>query len=286
MRLLRTLAILVAVVCCAQCNKTIQVSNTANGEPEPPSDTPHLVLPPVLSALSEEINPSVGGYYCGLPADYQENNQQYPLLIFLHGGGQFGNGNIDLPLLLNEGIPQLLDEKLFPPYFITNGQKHSFVILAPQFKYLPPPADVKSFIDYAVRKYRIDIRRVYLSGMSLGGIITCDVAATYPELIAAVVPMAGVPDTMQLTDKCKTLAAANIPLWIFHNTNDSAVLITRPKTFIQLIESFDPLILPRFTEFSSEGLLGHDAWTRATRPQYREDGKNIYEWMLSFKKLK
>jgi hypothetical protein len=30
------------------------------------------------------------------------------------------------------------------------------------------------------------------------------------------------------------------------------------------------------------GLLGHDAWTRATNPQFKENNSNIYQWMLSY----
>jgi hypothetical protein len=49
-----------------------------------------------------------------------------------------------------------------------------------------------------------------------------------------------------------------------------------------MLDSFHPAIPPRLTEFEPMGLLGHDAWTRATDPHYRENNKNIYEWMLSY----
>jgi hypothetical protein len=56
------------------------------------------------------------------------------------------------------------------------------------------------------------------------------------------------------------------------------------KRFLSLMDSLQPKTLPRFTEFSSAGLLGHDSWTRATDPAYKEENQNIYEWMLQFHK--
>lgn len=240
------------------------------------------VLPPILTPITENINASIGGYYSGVPATYAINKKKYPLLFFIHGGGQHGNGEIDLPIILNEGIPQLLDEKIFPSEFVVNGVHFSFLILAPQFRKSPSNSDVRSFIDYALKRYRVDTSRIYMTGLSLGGRITCDIAAAYPTLFAAIVPMAGVPDSTNLHEKAYSLAKANLPIWVFHNDRDLLMDITFPKKFIQMLDSFHPAIPPRFTEFQSMGLLGHDAWTRATDPHYRESNKNIYEWMLSY----
>src|ERR1043165_2408102 len=77
--------------------------------------------PPLLTPVTETINESIGGYYKALPEHYSETSKSYPLLIFIHGGGQFGNGELDLPLLLNDGITQLLDAKTFPPNFKIGG---------------------------------------------------------------------------------------------------------------------------------------------------------------------
>jgi len=224
----------------------------------------------------------IGGYYSALPAHYyQQPSKRYPAIIFIHGGGQTGNGNQDLHFVLNDGIPELLEEKLFPPNFNVNGRNYSFVILAPQFAGLPGTADVNSFISYAKNNYRIDSSRLYLSGLSMGGIVTCDVAAENPALFAAIVPISGV-SWDNVNDKCKSLAAGRLPIWLFHNDGDQLINIDGPKGFISLINSFHPVIPPKFTIFPMFGLSGHDAWTKATDPLYKENNMNIYEWMLQY----
>src|SRR5687768_2614997 len=50
-------------------------------------------------AVPETINDNVGGYYEALPPSYaEEKDKRFPLLVFLHGGGELGNGKSDLPL--------------------------------------------------------------------------------------------------------------------------------------------------------------------------------------------
>jgi hypothetical protein len=58
-----------------------------------------------------------------------------------------------------------------------------------------------------------------------------------------------------------------------------------PRISLAAINSLDPVVVPRLTIFDqSTALMKHDAWTRATDPSYRENGMNIYEWMLQFKR--
>ncbi len=166
------------------CKK--QISN------DPSSNNFIETEPAVLTAVVKTIDPLIGGYYSGLPAHYYQSSKKYPTIFFIHGGGQLGNGNQDLHTVLNDGIPELLDEKLFPPNFKVNGSYYSFIILAPQFANVPEVSDVNTFIEYARKNYRIDSTRIYLSGLSMGGITTCDVAAANPALFAAFVPISGV----------------------------------------------------------------------------------------------
>src|SRR4051794_39332928 len=59
--------------------------------------------PAIQTAVNVSVNPLIGGYYEALPAHYQQATKTYPLLISLPGGGQSGNGGIDLPYVLNDG---------------------------------------------------------------------------------------------------------------------------------------------------------------------------------------
>src|SRR5690606_38405126 len=78
--------------------------------------------PPVLLPVSQEISANIKGYYQALPAHYQKTAEKYPVIIYFHGGGQYGNGAEDLPQVLEDGVPKLLDEKKFPPSFTVNGE--------------------------------------------------------------------------------------------------------------------------------------------------------------------
>jgi len=54
------------------------------------------------------------------------------------------------------------------------------------------------------------------------------------------------------------------------------------RHFVSLINSFSPAITAKYTEFLPYGLWNHDAWTKATDPAFKEDGINIYAWMLPY----
>lgn len=275
--------LLYVVACCICCMSASCKKDEAPSATIPRAELPIETIPPVLVPVTADVSAAIGGYYKALPSKYTASDKSYPLLVFIHGGGGFGNGQLDLPMLLNEGIPQLLDEKKFPAEFFVQGEHFSFIHLAPQFKRQPSAAEVRSFIDYAKAQFRVDANRIYLAGMSNGGKITCDVAAAYPGLFAAIVPMAGVSDTGNIIEKCANLAGAKLPIWIFHNDRDEVTSIDFPTKFVSLLDSFHPNVAPRFTIFPSMGLLGHDAWTRAVDPDFREDQMDIYEWMLQYK---
>ena len=253
-----------------------------NSVADPSSDDFIETEPQPISAVTQNINDAIRGFYSSTPVHYQQSSKKYPLLIFLHGAGQYGDGNKDLPILLNEAIAELLDAKLFPPDFNVNGKHFSFIILLPQFSRKPLNEEVQSFISYALKNYRVDPKRVYLSGFSNGGAISCDVAAEFPSLFAAIVPIAGVSNQGDVNGKCKTLAEAKLPIWVFHNDNDVFVSINQSKEFIALLNGYNPAISPKFTIFPAFGIYGHDAWTKATNPQYKENNMNIYEWMLQY----
>jgi predicted peptidase len=240
--------------------------------------------PPVFKPVIQKVNDLVGGYYQALPARYNETSKNYPLLLFIHGGGQFGNGSYDLPLLLNEGIPQLLDEQKFPADFAVNGTRHSFIVLAPQFSKVPDNTAIASFLDHAKKNYRIDTNRMYICGFSLGSRIAFDYSAEYAGSIAAIVPISGAPNFL-VNEKARNIAMGNLPVWAFHNQPDVLFSAQETKNFIAAIAAFQPAKTPRLTLFpDSTGMLGHDAWSKATNPSYKENNMNIYEWMLQHKR--
>jgi predicted peptidase len=252
------------------------------GDNHPPApQVPSLPAPVsmVLSAIARPINDNIGGYYIGLPSNYSQTAQSYPLLLYMHGAGQFGNGSSDLPLLLRDGVAQVISDKKFPGSITINNQSFSFVVLMPQTKNFPNAADINECIELAKKSWRIDSRRIYLSGLSAGSMASCDYAADNTSKIAALVPMAGVPSDYSYTNICQKMVAGHLPVWVFHSQDDPQVSVSIAKGFVAKMASLNPGIRPKLTIWPGGG---HDAWTRAVNPSYRESGKNIYEWMLQY----
>ncbi|MEP7277899.1 MAG: PHB depolymerase family esterase [Bacteroidota bacterium] len=247
----------------------------------PPPNGLVETAPPYQRPRTLAVNQYIGGYYEALPTHYQVTTKKYPLLIFLHGGGQVGDGDKDLPLVLNDGVAKEINEKKFPPNFNVKDANFSFIVLSPQFRGYPPDSMVFSFIDYAFKNYRVDSSRVYLSGLSMGGVLTTEMAGRYTSLFAAVVPIAGESFGSDRDLSAANIAHGNIALWDFHNSGDPTIPSSVATDFINLVNSYNPSIAPKLTIFNASG---HDAWTEALDPLYKENNMNVYEWMLQFKR--
>ncbi len=263
---------------CVACKKE---TNSPDNDPvpAPPAGNPHVPVSMVLSAIHRSVNDKIGGYYVALPSNYGQTTQSYPLLVYMHGAGQLGNGNSDLPLLLKDGVGQVINDKKFPGSFMVNERSYSFIVLMPQVKSFPGAREVQDCIELAKKTWRIDASRIYLSGLSAGSMASCDFAADHASKIAALVPMAGVSGDFAYTTKCQKIVAAHLPVWVFHSQDDPQVNVSLARGFVDKMTSLQPAIPPRLTIWPNGG---HDAWTRAVDPAYKENGMNIYEWMLQY----
>jgi predicted peptidase len=243
-----------------------------------PIDIPET-KPAVQTAVSVNINANCGGVYKAIPERYDSSNKRYPLLVFLHGIGELGNGTTDLVRISNTPVAARIRNKTFPIKFTVKGQDFSFIVLSPQFKNWPGPADVEAVISYAKQTLRIDTTRVYVMGMSMGGGATWEYGAAYAAKVAAIVPICGA-SSPDLT-RSKKIAAANLPVWAFHNTDDPTVTVANTNQYVENINAQKPGI-PAIKTISATG--GHDAWSKATNPAYKENNMNTYEWMLQYKR--
>ena len=136
------------------------------------------------------------GYYEYLPSGYSSGTGKYPLLIFAHGQGELGDGSISqLPKVLANGTPMQISQGIFPESFTVKGQTFKFIVLSPQFTITPFAYDMQNIINYAIKNYRVDTSRIYLTGLSMGGGLVWEYPGedlSYANRIAAIVPITAV----------------------------------------------------------------------------------------------
>ena len=229
--------------------------------------------------------PNSNGFYEYLPQGYNPNSSEtYPLIVFIHGIGECGAGNaVDLPKMLWAGIPQAISAGNFPTSLTVNGQTHKFIVISPQFIYWPGGGDIDMVINYAASHYKVNLNRVYLTGLSMGGGAVWEyVGAGAPNInrIAAIAPICGA--SWPEYNRSRNMANANLPVWAFHNNGDPTVPVSYTNDYISNINQAPaPTPLARKTIFPYSG---HDAWTNVYNCWYTESGMNVYQWMLQFQK--
>ncbi len=232
---------------------------------------------------------STNGFYEYLPQGYDpQTPEKYPLLIFIHGLGELGNGNTQLSGVLTNGTPKQIRDGIFPNSFTVNGQTHKFIVISPQFKEWPNSQELDNVISYLVSSYKVNINRIYLTGLSMGGGVIweyCGNNANFANRITAIVPICGAsyPDYW----RGRTIAAGNIAVWATHNSGDGTAPVSYTDGYVTNINSSPLPLSPQATPLAKKtifNVVGHDAWTATYNLNFREDGKNVYEWMLQFQK--
>jgi dienelactone hydrolase len=236
----------------------------------------------VQTARNISMVPNSGGFYEYLPQGYNTGTLNYPLIVFIHGLGEVGNGTSQLPLVLNNAIPKLINQGTFPTSFTVNGQTFRFIVISPQFLGWPVPTDIEGVLDYLVQHYRVDQTRIYITGLSMGGGATWDYgggSSVYANRLAAIVPVCGAsfPEPV----RCRVITNANLPVWATHNSGDPTVPVSYTNDYIANIN-----MAPSPTPLAKKSIFpvsGHDAWSKTYDPNWKEDGvMNIYQWMLQY----
>jgi dienelactone hydrolase len=221
---------------------------------------------------------SVIAYLEYLPQGYELNSDKYPVVIFLHGIGERGTNTTDVSLL---EASVLKVANLGPPNYVKKGHQFPFILISPQLKnnYGHWPSSYVMEVIHHVKTYlRIDEKRIYLTGLSLGGGGAWWTAQDYPELFAALAPVCGGRNT---PDKACAIAAENLPVWAFHGDKDTIVPLSRSVNMVNAINACQPAPVPAAKMTIYPG-VGHNAWTNAYKTDHSVHDPNVYEWMLSF----
>ena len=237
------------------------------------------------------INAHCHGFYEYLPQGYSTGSQLYPMIVFLHGIGECGDGSAaQLPYVLRNGPPKLISQGTFPVSFTVNNQTFKFIVISPQFSVWPQPTDVDSVVNYALAHYRVDPNKVYLTGLSMGGGATWEypgsTTAPYGAKLAAIVPICGGSSPSMY--RAQQIVKYQLAVWATHNQGDPTCNVSTTIDYIDSINKARNIAIskgipvgpaPKMTIFP---VSGHDAWTQTYDPAYKENNMNVYEWMLSY----
>ncbi len=194
-------------------------------------------------------------YLLYLPPDY-DAHESWPLILFLHGRGERGD---DLELVKKHGLPEK----------IANGEHLPFVIIAPQCpagsNWTEELDGLNALLDDALANFKVDVRRVYLTGLSMGGSGTWFLAGRYPERFAAIAAICGAGLRWMAQERL-----VNMPVWVFHGDADPIVPVLFSEMMVEALQAAGGNV--RFTVYPG---VDHNSWTRAYNTP------ELYDWFLS-----
>lgn len=245
-------------------------------------DTSDIYTPPALynqKAITTTVDANIGGYIEHLPNGYSSSTKTYPLIISIHGIGEEGDGTYSKILkVARNGVPRVINDGKFPSSFTVSAGTFSFIVLSPQFKGWPSATNINDMINYAIKKYRVNTTRIYVTGLSMGGGATMEYGAAYGSRIAAIVPMAECNGASTL--KAQAIAKSGLAVKAFHNRYDPRVSYLNTYNYVNYINNYNPPKVALKTIFLDK--KGHNCWSEASDPAYKESGLNIYQWMLNY----
>lgn len=218
------------------------------------------------------------------PENY-DKTKKYPVLLLLHGGGERGSDN---EKQLTHGAKLFLKEE--------NRKNYPAIIIAPQcpedtywastkidrtsqpfkitFDYAAEPnwplvasgELVKKMITEGVA----DKSRIYVTGLSMGGMGTFEAVYRFPDLFAAALPICGGGDVNKY-DKRVTKTA----FWVFHGVADAVVDVKLSREMVGKLKTLKSAV--KYTEYPG---VNHNSWDNAfAEPDY-------LKWMFAQKRKK
>ena len=214
-------------------------------------------------------------YRLMFPKDYSPSGTEvYPLVVFLHGAGERGDDN---QKQLVHGMKDFAKEE--------NRQKYPCFVIAPQCPdgkrwvevdwtldaHKQPEESIslsltRELIKLLQSHLRVDSKRIYVTGLSMGGFGTWDLITRTPDVFAAAAPICGG------ADEALAGRVTKVPVWAFHGDKDSVVKVERSRRMIEAIQKAGGM--PKYTEYPG---VNHDSWTRT----YADP--KLMEWLFAQK---
>jgi poly(3-hydroxybutyrate) depolymerase len=158
---------------------------------------------------------NVQGFWEFLPEGW--NTGPKPVIICFHGSGERGDGITNLNLVLNQGLPNLINSR----FGFGNSFPYDAIVLAPQYAGSQLTSGrVQDCINYAKNNYDINESRIYLTGLSLGaeGITNWWFNGTLEDVAACLIIST---PSGYYEDGAVRAVLANLPCFFVHGLADS-----------------------------------------------------------------
>ena len=220
-------------------------------------------------------------YQVYLPDNWNPN-QKWPIILSLHGYGERGSDGL---LQTDLGLPHAirLDRSHFPAVVVMPQCLMDHWWTQPQMEEM-----ALATLAAATKEFRGHPKRTYLTGLSMGGYATWDIASRYPGKFAAIVPVCGgviltadllqrFPDLAKdaYPDEPDSYAAVakkigTTPVWIFHGDADERVSVDNSRKMHEALKAAGGDV--KYTEYPG---VAHNSWDKAyTEPQ-------LMPWLLA-----
>jgi len=189
-----------------------------------------------------------------LPPGYGSVGRLWPCILYLHGASLRGH---DIEKVTQYGLPAML----------AGGGDFPFIVISPQC--LPDrgwtdETSLTALLDEVCTKFNVDRKRVYLTGVSLGGRGVWYLASRCPGRFAAAAPLCGPADTSW------TAGIGDTPVWVFHGMDDTVVPVDRSMAMVEALLGHGGSV--RHTFYPD---AGHNIVTRTYR------NAELYSWFLA-----
>jgi len=236
---------------------------------------------PIVSYDKKEFVNDQGSmpYAILLPENY-DPSKKYPMLLFLHGAGERGNDN-ELQLLHGSDLfTSASFRKNYPAIVVfpqcekgdywSNVKKETTLDGGATFifykggKPTKAMALVQNLLDELLDDYPVDKDRLYVGGLSMGGMGTFEIVRRNPRLFAAAFPICG-GATPKRFRKYKRPA-----WWVFHGLADPVVPYQFSTEMVKGLEKVR--VQPRYSLYQG---VGHNSWDNAFKEA------SLFPWLFS-----
>jgi predicted peptidase len=195
-----------------------------------------------------------------------EGQKNLPVILFLHGIGQRGEGGF-LPDTGAAGTVARGYLEKVPAIILLPQCRKGLYWTAPEMEQM-----VKAELEQTVAEFEADTKRLYLAGVSMGGYGAWHLATQYPGKFAAIVSICG-GSPLHDGDRYNPIARSVVetPAWIFHGGKDAVVPVTESRRMVEAIKAAGGKLV-RYSEY--EG-VGHNVWLNAAAE------RELMPWLLA-----